>query len=132
MTNSDDRLTGMHIDDSTVDDMEMDGEAVVLNLQTQSYFGLNSTATDAWGLIKDHPGIGVAELTCALAGRYDRAPDSIAADIGAFVDELRRQNLVTDGPVEAAAPRPDPAETPYLVPRLDPYGELDALILSGE
>lgn len=132
MSESDD-YPGFHIDGSTVDDMELDGEAVVLNLETQGYFGLNATGTEVWALIKAHPGITAATIAEHLAQRYGGDATAVAADVAAVLEDLQRESLVATCPAGNGGPRrPDPTGEPYLVPRLDPYGELDTLILSGE
>lgn len=133
MTDSEYRRTGYQVDNATVDDMELDGEAVVLNLDTQGYFGLNPTGTEVWQLLKKHPGVTARTIAENLARRYETDPATIADDVRAVLAELCRESLVlTCPPVEIETAPAAPAGEPYMVPRLEPYGELDTLILSGE
>ena len=38
----------------------LDGESVLLNLESERYFGLDATGTRMWELVTSHPSIGVA------------------------------------------------------------------------
>ena len=48
---------------------ELDGEAVLLNLKTGTYFGLNPVATRMWQLIAEQHSL--ARVLEALAGEYE-------------------------------------------------------------
>jgi len=38
----------------------LDGESVLLNLESERYFGLDSTGTRMWEMVTSHPSIGAA------------------------------------------------------------------------
>src|SRR5688572_26278577 len=59
---------------------ELDGEAVILNLDSATYFGLDRIGTRVWQLIEQH-------------GRIDRVIDALAAEYDASVDTLRADVL---------------------------------------
>jgi hypothetical protein len=48
---------------------ELDGEAVLLNLKTGTYFGLNPVATRMWQLIAEQHSL--ARVLDTLAGEYE-------------------------------------------------------------
>ncbi len=113
--------------------MQLDGEAVLLHLHSHGYFGLNATATEVWELVLAHPGIALPAIAAALGRRYGRDPTGITSDLSALLGEMVGESLV-----ESCSLRPtavieiEPCELPYQVPRIEAFGELDTLILSGE
>ena len=58
---------------------ELDGEAVLLNLKTGVYFGLNGVATRMWALIADPHSL--ARVADALAAEYDVEPRTLETDL---------------------------------------------------
>jgi hypothetical protein len=66
-------------------------EAVVLNLQSGTYFGLNSVGTRIWLLLEQHDLAGTCE---ELAAEYDASRERITSDVLALVDSLEGKGLV--------------------------------------
>jgi hypothetical protein len=73
---------------------ELDGEAVLLDLGTGTYFGLNGVGTRIWQLI-DH-GHEPADIINVLAAEYDAATPTIAADVERLIGELKARRLIKD------------------------------------
>lgn len=76
----------------------LDGEAVLLDLASGTYFGLNEVGTRVWQMIE--AGRNEPAIVAALAGEYAAEPAAIAADVRRLVGELRARRLVVaeDGP----------------------------------
>ena len=71
---------------------DLDGEAVVLELDSGRYFGLNETGTRIWLLLHEH---GSVEPTLrAMLDEYDVAEDRLRSELLSFVDTLSSQRLV--------------------------------------
>jgi hypothetical protein len=66
-------------------------EAVVLNLESGTYFGLNSVGTRIWLLLEQHDLGGACEQ---LEAEYDAPRDRIESDVLALVDSLEGKGLV--------------------------------------
>jgi hypothetical protein len=66
-------------------------EAVVLNLESGTYFGLNSVGTRIWMLLEQHDLSGTLEQ---LAAEYDAPRERIEADVLALVDSLEGKGLL--------------------------------------
>lgn len=80
-----------------VDDVafrEIDQEAVILNLATGRYFGLNGVATRAWLLLAQ--GLSVGEAVRRLGEEYDVAADVLERDVIGWVETLLDRGLVTE------------------------------------
>lgn len=79
---------------------ELEGETVILNLDTGIYFGLNQMGTAMWTLVRDRG--SVREAYGALLSEYDVAPSALEADLLGFVDAMLAKGLVRR---EEGAPR---------------------------
>jgi hypothetical protein len=71
---------------------ELDGEAVLLNLETGMYFGLDEVATRLWQCLGE--AIDLGRIHQALLDEYDVVPDRLEADLIRLVTELADQGLV--------------------------------------
>ena len=70
---------------------ELDGEAVILNLDSGIYFGLDEVGTRIWQLIGEH---GLLQTVFdAMCREYDVAPDTLERDLLSLVDELCTKGL---------------------------------------
>lgn len=78
----------------------LDGEAVLLNLKTGNYFGLDPIGTRAWELILEHRSLD--RVHSLLLDEYDVDADRLAQDLLALVGEFSAKGLVQI--VDAAAP----------------------------
>lgn len=72
---------------------ELDGEAVVLNLDTGIYFGLDAVGTRIWRLIEDRKPLKAVLET--LIDEYDAPPDRLQRDLLAFVERLNSKGLLS-------------------------------------
>ena len=72
---------------------ELQGEAVLLNLNSGVYFGLDPVGTRVWQLFAEYELL--SELAGAIVAEYDVAEERCAADLLALVANLEQQGLVT-------------------------------------
>ena len=71
---------------------EVGDETVLLDLASESYFGLNEVGARIWQLIGD--GATLQSVFDALVQEFDAEPERIHADLLALVDELARAGLI--------------------------------------
>ncbi|HVQ34843.1 MAG TPA: PqqD family protein [Candidatus Bathyarchaeia archaeon] len=74
---------------------EMDGEAVLLDLASETYFGLDRTAFRIWTALTSRPTVEAALED--LAREYEVEGPALAADVLALLDTLERKGLVRVG-----------------------------------
>jgi coenzyme PQQ synthesis protein D (PqqD) len=75
---------------------EVDGEAVILNLETGFYFGLDQVGTRIWQLIQEHGSLQkVFETMC---DEFDVGSDALERDLLGLMDELCVKGLVRASP----------------------------------
>ena len=71
---------------------ELGGEAVLLNLDTGVYYGLDAVGTHIWKLLQEPRSI--TELRDLIVDEFDVAPARCEADLRPFVDSLHSYGLV--------------------------------------
>lgn len=71
---------------------DLDGEAVVLEIESGRYFGLNETGTRMWLLLQEH---GSVELALHdLLNEYDVTEERLRRELLGFIDILSSQRLL--------------------------------------
>jgi len=71
---------------------ELQGEAVLLNLKSGIYFGLDPIGTRIWQLFAEHNAL--SEIAQIITDEYDVARDRCEADLVMLVTELECQGLI--------------------------------------
>ncbi|MEM9005878.1 MAG: PqqD family peptide modification chaperone [Cyanobacteria bacterium P01_F01_bin.86] len=71
---------------------DLNGEIVILNLKSGTYYGLNATGAFVWHLIQEPK--TVAQLRAALLDEYEVEPTVCEQDLNALLQELESQNLI--------------------------------------
>jgi hypothetical protein len=114
----------------------LDGEVIVVNLDTGTYYSLVGTGAAIWGAVER--GATVAEAVEEAVGRYEAPRPVVEPAVARFVDELVREELVVaangDAPAYAAPPTtngatPASASGTFDEPRLDKYTDMQELLL---
>jgi len=80
---------------------DLDGEAVILDLVSGTYFGLNEVGTRVWRLVEE--GRNPSQIIDLVAAEYEADRDTIARDVTRLIDDLRVRRLIvgvagTDAP----------------------------------
>jgi len=71
---------------------DLDGEAVILNLDTGFYFGLNETGTRIWTLLESSDSVQAAYE--AMLDEYDVEPGELAEEVQELIENLSENGLV--------------------------------------
>jgi len=71
---------------------DVGGEAVLLDLETETYFGLNGVGARLWHLLAASRSLG--EVQDALMDEFDVAPEVLTKDVLDLVEELLERRLV--------------------------------------
>lgn len=72
---------------------ELHGEAVLLNLKTGVYFGLDPVGTRVWQLLQAQTRI--SDLLQAMVAEYDVTEARCAEDLLALIAEMHAHQIVT-------------------------------------
>ena len=76
----------------------LDGESVLLNLESERYFGLDATGTRMWELVTTQPSIGLAYEE--LLEEFDVEPEALRNDLTELVSGLVENGLLELLPVD--------------------------------
>ena len=71
---------------------EVEGEAVILGLADEVYYGLDGAGALVWSLLTEPR--TVAELRDAVVAEYDVDAETAGRDLVRLLDELRERRLV--------------------------------------
>jgi hypothetical protein len=118
----------------TIIHQTIDGEVIMINLVTGTYYSLLDTGAEIWeGLVR---GVDVDGIVGSLRRRYDGDAVEIEAMTMDFVDQLAREALIV--PAEDQAVSGDGASSPsdpseragaFREPTLGKYEDMQDLIL---
>ena len=71
---------------------EVQGEAVLLHLDSGEYFGLDPVGARIWQLLTEHGNLAIVEE--AVRDEYDVDPEIASRDLSRLVTELVDKNLI--------------------------------------
>jgi Coenzyme PQQ synthesis protein D (PqqD) len=78
---------------------ELQGEAIILNLNTGIYFGLNEVGSRMWALMQEHGSL--ARVFDAIQAEYEVTPEVLETDLLNLVSNLQTKGLVSVSESEA-------------------------------
>jgi len=81
---------------------QVEGEAVLLDLASETYFGLDEVGTRIWQLLQGHSRLRT--VFESLRDEYDVEPERLEQDLLKLIGELADAGLVIYGERYAAAP----------------------------
>lgn len=117
----------------------VDGEGVIVHVDSSAYYGLNASGTCIWEAILTTP-LTTEAIATHLSARYGLAREAALRDVEAFLVTLDGEGLlgraegaagVRSDRTGASSGEPQGAGA-YEPPALTRFGELEQLVLSGE
>ncbi len=111
----------------------IDGEVIVINLGTGSYYSLKGSGAEVWDVL-DRAGVATEEiLVNALAARFDCSRPEIAAGVGSLLNELRGEGLIVEAETTAApvslVEEAVGTKAAFEPPRLEKFTDMQDLVL---
>jgi hypothetical protein len=107
----------------------LDGETIVIHLETGSYYSLTGSGAEIWDLLAE--GRSVTQVRAALAQRYASPESEISGPVEKFIAELEREALV-----EPSDPSPNglptqaaDAKRTWEPPKLECYDDMRDFLL---
>lgn len=71
---------------------EIDGEVVMMNIETGTYISMNATGKSVWDLIVEPTSL--AEILNSLTKEYDIAEEACKADVSPFIQQMIDQKII--------------------------------------
>ena len=109
----------------------IDGEAVMINLDTGSYYSTDRVGAVIWALIDDGRTLG--EILSLLAERYEGNAADIETAARHFIQQLCAESLIVTAEAPSAPARTPPANgtrEPFVAPVLEKYDDMKDLLLA--
>lgn len=78
----------------TVFAQEVDDEMVLLDMNSENYFGLDGVATDIWKILEKE-NVTLENVLKELLTIYDVKEESLKEDIFTFIKELEQRELIS-------------------------------------
>ena len=72
---------------------EVGGETVILDLKSESYFGLDEVGTRIWQLLQEQKDIPT--ITATMLNEYDVEEEQLGKDIQNLITQLNKAGIVT-------------------------------------
>jgi Coenzyme PQQ synthesis protein D (PqqD) len=115
-----------------VDDT-IEGEVIVIDLDSGSYYSLRDISAEIWHCVK--AGADEDSIGDSLAERYAASSEEIASSVSRLLDELAAERLIEEAAEGAATAEPLPAplaqngRVPFIAPVLEKHTDMQDLIL---
>lgn len=121
-----------HIDSENVMHETIDGEVVIVNLETGTYYAFDGTGEFIWNRLCSG-GASLADIIGDVRGRYTGDDGDIVEGVTRFFQALQKEKLLVageggDATADPAAPAPD--MTGFSRPQLNIYTDMEALLLA--
>jgi len=114
----------------------LDGEAVIVNLTTGSYYSTDQSGATIWSLLAQ--GTTVPDIVAHLRRHHTDIPNDVDELVKRWLDVLESESLVVGEPVEQATATQGPAgvaleegktKTPFMEPKIEKYTDMEDLLL---
>ena len=79
-------------------------ESVLLNLNTEKYFGLDAVGTRMWQLVTSSPSIEAARIQ--LLEEYDVDSETLRCNLSELLEHLVENGLIATQPADVGTPSP--------------------------
>ncbi len=110
----------------------IDGEVVMINLDTGSYFSADTVGAAVWEAISK--GASVNESVNHVAARFEGELAEIRNAVCAFVERLQREGLIVADPAAVSALPAMAAvgtpKVPFCEPKLERYDDMQDMLLA--
>ncbi len=131
-----DSSVSLRINSPSVVQDTIDGEVVIVNLKSGSYYSLDGVGADIWSFLEQ--GNTVDQIVERMARKYDGSRSDIQKGVNTLVTELQGEELVVPARTKAslvsgeAKTEQSPTGSPrprFLNPKLQKYTDMQDLLL---
>lgn len=118
------------INRADVVDEVIDGEAILINLKTGSYYSLENTGCVIWEWLKSGP-ISVIDLPDLMERHFENARQTMTEDTRQFLEEMAAEGLlhISENEPEHTDTVAPESRSAFSSPLLAKYTDMEALLL---
>lgn len=106
----------------------IEGEAVIINLETGVYYSLDGAAGTLWQMVGER--LDVRSMVDALVDAYEVEASDAERDVRRVLEQLVEEGLVrrAAGTTERRARPAPPVRAPYVTPEVQAYRDMQDLL----
>jgi hypothetical protein len=124
--------SAFEVNEPTVISETIDGETIIINLATGTYYSLKHAGAVIWGAIQQSASLGA--IAAMLRSSYEVNGHDIEHQISTLVQRLVEEDLVrrTFGrvsPLETCIPLPEERLAHFVAPVLDKFTDMEAMLM---
>ena len=111
----------------------LEGEAVIMNLESGHYFSCQDVGAEIWSLIE--LGTPESRILDHLVSRYSADPEVMSGATAKFLSTLKKHDLIREGPVTPIRERSEQlipvtqGKAAFGIPMLKEYSDMEDLLL---
>ena len=107
----------------------LDGETIIIDLQSGTYFSLNQTASTIWELLKGNA--SVDDIARHLSQAYLEKEDVIQEFVGDFLKTLEQDQLIVQSQEQSSLKQEVSGEKQvFVIPEIKKYEDMQAMLLA--
>ena len=119
-----------HVNSKEVAAKVIDGEAIIINLGTGTYYSTDNVGALAWELAEGGHAFGA--MVTAFEHRFSVSPETnVEVDLQSFFERLVDEHLIevsAAGPAAVSMPAMPRSATAYVAPALNAYRDMDDML----
>jgi hypothetical protein len=120
------------INDDKVISETLEGETIIINLDTGNYYSTNITAAIIWNQIQSDNSI--QKILQYFINHYDENKDIIEKSITEIIDLLLKDNLILESESNisenATEKTDDISKEPFITPKIEKYEDMKEMLLA--
>jgi hypothetical protein len=125
---------GQHyrVDTDNIMHETIDGEAVIVNLETGTYYAFDGTGLFIWDRLSGD-GASAEQLVDAACASYLGPKEDIGVGVTRFFNALQKEQMLVavDGAADTESPAADQSpNVEFQLPKLNIYTDMEALLLA--
>jgi hypothetical protein len=111
----------------------LEGEVILIHLETGIYYSFNGVGADIWAMIGN--GLSIQQIVNKLLSRYHQTTEKIEPSVEQFVQELQNELLVVLAPVQQPGnsgsinDSGNDSKLPFQAPRLEKFTDMQEFLM---
>ncbi len=106
----------------------LEGETIVIHLETGSYYSLTGSGAEIWDLVAQGPSL--EQICAALARRHGRPESEISEAVESFLADLAGEGLITPSePSSNGLAEGSDGQRPWEPPKLERFDDMRDFLL---